>query len=91
MKSISRLSEEMERNPKMLRDGEDVAGNKGGRNITTNERFDEKIGMGGGSNSPLAEASIVGTAFGACRALRETGGGNSVPGDYIWPTFHAVA
>ncbi|MGA9115195.1 MAG: dehydrogenase E1 component subunit alpha/beta [Bacteroidota bacterium] len=83
------LAEEMERNPGMLVYGEDVAGNKGGvftatRGLTA--RFGEKRVF----NSPLAEASIVGTAFGL--AVR----GDFRPvveiqfGDYIWPAFMQI-
>ncbi|MFN0159186.1 MAG: thiamine pyrophosphate-dependent enzyme [Bacteroidota bacterium] len=79
------LVEEMERNPKMLIYGEDVAGNKGGVFTATKgltAKFGDRV-----FNSPLAEASIVGTAFGL--AVR----GDYKPvveiqfGDYIWPAF----
>jgi 2-oxoisovalerate dehydrogenase E1 component len=56
------LREEMERNPKIVMWGEDIADPKGGvfgvtRGLT--EKFPERV-----SNSPLAEASIVGVAHG---------------------------
>jgi len=79
------LHEEMERNPKMLIFGEDIADNKGGvfgatRGLST--KFgDERV-----FNSPLAEASIVGVALG----LATRGYKPCVEiqfGDYIWPAF----
>ena len=56
------LREEMERNPKMVMWGEDIADPKGGvfgvtRGLT--EAFPDRVG-----NAPLAEASIVGVAHG---------------------------
>ncbi|MCK5572884.1 MAG: tungsten formylmethanofuran dehydrogenase, partial [Bacteroidetes bacterium] len=54
------LAEEMERNPKMLIYGEDVAGSKGGV-FTATKGLTEKFGNDRVFNSPLAEASIVGT------------------------------
>lgn len=80
------LAEEMERNPKMLIYGEDVAGNKGGV-FTATKGLTAKFGDERVFNSPLAEASIVGTALGL--AVR----GDYKPvveiqfGDYIWPAF----
>lgn len=80
------LAEEMEFNPKMLIYGEDVAGKKGGV-FTATRGLTAKFGEGRVFNSPLAEASIVGTAFGL--AVR----GDYKPvveiqfGDYIWPAF----
>ncbi len=82
------LAEEMEFNPKMLIYGEDVAGNKGGVFTATKgltAKFGERV-----FNSPLAEASILGTAFGL--AVR----GDYKPnveiqfGDYIWPAFMQI-
>lgn len=79
------LSEEMERNPKMLIYGEDVAGDKGGV-FTATKGLTKKFGWGRVFNSPLAEASIIGTAFGL-----SVGGYKPVVeiqfGDYIWPAF----
>ncbi|HZM15784.1 MAG TPA: thiamine pyrophosphate-dependent enzyme [Candidatus Krumholzibacteria bacterium] len=78
------LREEMERNPKIVMWGEDIADPKGGvfgvtRGLT--ELFPERVG-----NSPLAEASIVGVAHGM-----SIGGYKPVVeiqfGDYIWPGF----
>jgi 2-oxoisovalerate dehydrogenase E1 component len=80
------LAEELEQNPKMLVYGEDVAGNKGGV-FTATKGLTAKFGFDRVFNSPLAEASIVGTAFGL--AVR----GDYRPvveiqfGDYIWPAF----
>jgi 2-oxoisovalerate dehydrogenase E1 component len=80
------LAEEMQRNPKMLIYGEDVAGNKGGV-FTATKGLTAKFGDKRVFNSPLAEASIVGTALGL--AVR----GDFRPnveiqfGDYIWPAF----
>ncbi len=83
------LAEELERNPKMLIYGEDVAGNKGGV-FTATKGLTAKFGEHRVFNSPLAEASIVGTAFGL--AVR----GDFKPvveiqfGDYIWPAFMQI-
>lgn len=83
------LVEEMEINPKMLVYGEDVAGNKGGV-FTATRGLTGKFGVERVFNSPLAEASIVGTAFGL--AVR----GDYKPvveiqfGDYIWPAFMQI-
>jgi 2-oxoisovalerate dehydrogenase E1 component len=80
------LAEELERNPKMLVYGEDVAGSKGGV-FTATKGLTQKFGATRVFNSPLAEASIIGTAFGL--AVR----GDYKPvveiqfGDYIWPGF----
>lgn len=82
------LAEELERNPKMVIYGEDVAGDKGGV-FTVTKGLTAKFGKGRVFNSPLAEASIVGTAFGL--ALR---GWKPVVeiqfGDYIWPAFMQI-
>ncbi|MGB6034551.1 MAG: thiamine pyrophosphate-dependent enzyme [Bacteroidota bacterium] len=83
------LAEEMERNPKMLIYGEDVAGGKGGV-FTATKGMTERFGSDRVFNSPLAEASIVGTAVGL--AVR----GDFKPvveiqfGDYIWPAFMQI-
>ncbi len=83
------LAEEMAHNPKMLIYGEDVAGNKGGV-FTATKGLTAKFGEERVFNSPLAEASIVGTAFGL--AVR----GDFKPvveiqfGDYIWPAFMQI-
>lgn len=76
------LREEMERNPKIVLWGEDVADPKGGvfgvtHGLTTT--FPSRV-----SNSPLAEASIVGVAAGMAIA-----GYKPIVemqfGDYMWP------
>lgn len=82
------LAEELEYNPKMLIYGEDVAGDKGGV-FTVTKGLTAKFGKERVFNSPLAEASIVGTAIGL--ALR---GWKPVVeiqfGDYIWPAFMQI-
>jgi 2-oxoisovalerate dehydrogenase E1 component len=79
------LKEEMERNPKMIVFGEDVADGKGGV-FTATRGISTKFGKTRAFNSPLAEASIMGVATGL--ALK---GWMPVPeiqfGDYIWPAF----
>lgn len=76
------LREEMERNPKIVMWGEDVADPKGGvfgvtRGLST--RFPGRV-----VNSPLAEASIAGVAAGMA-----VGGYKPIVemqfGDYLWP------
>lgn len=80
------LAEEMERNPAMLIYGEDVGGKKGGV-FTATRGLAARFGDDRVFNAPLAEASIVGTAFGL--SVR----GTHMPvveiqfGDYIWPAF----
>lgn len=78
------LREEMERNPKIVMWGEDIADPKGGvfgvtRGLT--QAFPDRV-----SNSPLAEASIVGVAGGMA-----IGGFKPIVeiqfGDYLWPAF----
>ena len=78
------LREEMERNPKIVMWGEDIADPKGGvfgatRGLT--DRFPDRVG-----NSPLAEASIVGVAHGMA-----IGGYKPVVeiqfGDYSYPGY----
>ncbi len=79
------MAEEMERNPKMLIYGEDVAGEKGGV-FTATKGLTKKFGWDRVFNSPLAEASIVGTAFGlAVRGFKPCV--EIQFGDYIWPAF----
>jgi 2-oxoisovalerate dehydrogenase E1 component len=78
------LREEMERNPKIVMWGEDIADPKGGvfgvtRGLT--DAFPDRVG-----NSPLAEASIVGVAHGMA-----IGGWKPVIeiqfGDYSYPGY----
>ncbi len=79
------LAEELEHNPKMLVYGEDVAGDKGGV-FTATKGLTRKFGRERVFNSPLAEASIVGTAFGlAVHGFRPCI--EIQFGDYIWPGF----
>jgi len=79
------LFEEMDRNPRMLIYGEDVAGDKGGV-FTATKGLTQKFGVKRVFNSPLAEASIVGTAFGlAVRGFKPVV--EIQFGDYIWPAF----
>jgi 2-oxoisovalerate dehydrogenase E1 component len=82
------LAEELENNPKMLVYGEDVGGDKGGV-FTATKGLTKKFGWGRVFNSPLAEASIVGTAVGLSIA-----GYKPVVeiqfGDYIWPAFMQI-
>jgi len=83
------LAEEMALNPRMLIYGEDVAGKKGGV-FTATRGLTDRFGPDRVFNSPLAEASIVGTAFGL--AVR----GDFKPvveiqfGDYIWPALMQI-
>jgi 2-oxoisovalerate dehydrogenase E1 component len=83
------LAEEMEHSKHMVIYGEDVAGNKGGV-FTATKGLTAKFGAARVFNSPLAEASIIGTAFGL--AVR----GDVKPnveiqfGDYIWPGFMQI-
>ena len=82
------LAEEMENNPKMLIYGEDVAGSKGGV-FTATKGLTAKFGYDRVFNSPLAEASILGTAFGL--AIRGYKPNVEIQfGDYIWPAFMQI-
>lgn len=82
------LHEEMEREPKMVVFGEDIADGKGGV-FTATKGLSTKFGHLRAFNSPLAEASIIGVAIGF--ALK---GWKPVPeiqfGDYIWPGFMQI-
>lgn len=82
------LREEMERNPEMLIYGEDVAGSKGGVFTVTHD-LTKIFGNKRVFNSPLAEASIVGTAIG----LATLGFKPVVEiqfGDYIWTAMMQI-
>jgi len=82
------LAEELEHNPKMLVYGEDVAGSKGGV-FTATKGLTAKFGAERVFNSPLAEASIVGTALGL--AVRGFKPNVEIQfGDYIWPAFMQI-
>jgi 2-oxoisovalerate dehydrogenase E1 component len=79
------LAEELACNPKMLIYGEDVAGGKGGV-FTATKGLTDKFGWERVFNSPLAEASIIGTAVGlAVRGFKPVV--EIQFGDYIWPAF----
>lgn len=58
------LHEEMEKNPLMIIYGQDIADGKGGV-FTATKGLSTKFGNDRVFNSPLAEASIIGTAVGA--------------------------
>ena len=82
------LHEEMERNKKMIVYGEDIADGKGGV-FTATKGLSTKFGNERAFNSPIAEASIVGTAIG----LSIYGFKPVVEiqfGDYIWPAFMQI-
>ena len=82
------LDEEMEVNNKMIVYGEDIADPKGGV-FTATKGLTDKYGKERVFNSPLAEASIVGTAIG----LAVTGWKPCVEiqfGDYIWPAMMQI-
>jgi 2-oxoisovalerate dehydrogenase E1 component len=82
------LAEELEYNPKMIIYGEDVAGKKGGV-FTATKGLTDKFGWERVFNSPLAEASIVGTAFGlSVRGFKPVV--EIQFGDYIWPAFMQI-
>jgi 2-oxoisovalerate dehydrogenase E1 component len=79
------LHEEMERNEKMIVYGEDVEDGKGGV-FTATRGLSDKFGTERVFNSPLAEASIVGTAVGM--AVKGWKPVIEIQfGDYIWPAF----
>ncbi|MFT5514502.1 MAG: 2-oxoisovalerate dehydrogenase E1 component [Rhodothermales bacterium] len=82
------LHEEMARNPRMLVYGEDVAGGKGGVFTATRE-LTAKFGSDRCFNSPLAEASIIGTAVGFS-ALGFKPVVEIQFGDYIWPALQQI-
>ena len=77
------IYEEMERDEKVIVFGEDVAEDKGGV-FTATKGLTEKFGKQRCYNSPLAEASILGTACGlAIQGYRPVV--EIQFGDYIWP------
>tara|TARA_B100001758_G_scaffold113171_1_gene96908 strand:- start:1707 stop:3713 length:2007 start_codon:yes stop_codon:yes gene_type:complete len=82
------MSEEMDANDKMIIYGEDIADPKGGV-FTATKGLTDKYGKNRVFNSPLAEASIVGTAIG----LAVTGWKPCIEiqfGDYIWPAMMQI-
>ncbi|MDZ4699500.1 MAG: dehydrogenase E1 component subunit alpha/beta [Rhodothermales bacterium] len=82
------LHEEMERDPRVIVYGEDVAGGKGGVFTATRE-LTARFGADRCFNSPLAEDSILGTAVGISAA-----GFKPVVeiqfADYIWPALQQL-
>ena len=82
------MHEEMEKNEKVIVYGEDVAGGKGGV-FTATRGLTEKFGEHRCFNSPLAEASIVGSAVGmAIKGFRPVV--EIQFGDYIWPAMQQL-
>lgn len=82
------LHEEMERNPRMMIWGEDVEDKKGGV-FTATKGLSTKFGRERVFNSQLAEASIVGTAFGASvRGFKPVV--EIQFGDYIFPAMMQI-
>lgn len=82
------IDEEMSINDKVIVFGQDVAGGKGGV-FTATRGLTEKHGADRCYNSPLAEASIIGTACG----LAVQGYKPVVEiqfGDYIWPAMQQL-
>lgn len=82
------LKEEMERDDSIVVYGEDVAGNKGGV-FTATKDLTDMFGEDRCFNSPLAEASIIGTAVG----LAASGFKPVVEiqfADYIWPAMQQI-
>lgn len=82
------LDEEMAINDKIVVYGEDVAGHKGGV-FTATRNLTQKYGLERCFNSPLAEASVIGTAVGFSAA-----GFRPVVeiqfADYIWPAMQQL-
>lgn len=77
------IAEEMERDERIVVFGEDVGGGKGGV-FTATRGLSERFGDKRCYNSPLAEASILGTAVGlAVKGLKPVV--EIQFGDYIWP------
>lgn len=82
------LMEEMEKNPNIVVYGEDVEDDKGGV-FTATKGLSTKFGTNRVFNSPLAEASIVGTAIGmALNGLKPVI--EIQFGDYIWTAFMQI-
>ena len=82
------MNEEMKLNDKLIIYGEDIADPKGGV-FTATRGLSDSFGDKRVFNSPLAEASIVGTAVG----LATTGWKPCVEiqfGDYIWPAMMQI-
>lgn len=82
------LSEELERDDKMLVFGQDVAGGKGGV-FTATRGLTAKFGKQRCFNAPLAESSIVGVAIGmALKGLKPVV--EIQFGDYIWTAMMQI-
>lgn len=82
------LFEEMKRNDKILVFGQDVGGKKGGV-FTATRGLTEKFGAHRCYNTPLSEASILGTACGlSIRGFKPVA--EIQFGDYIWPAMELV-
>lgn len=82
------MDEEMSRDEKVIVFGEDVAGGKGGV-FTATRGLSEKHGADRCYNSPLSEASIVGTACGlAIQGFKPVI--EIQFGDYIWPAMQQL-
>lgn len=82
------MAEEMERDANVIVFGEDVAGSKGGV-FTATRGLTDKFGYERCYNTPIAEASIIGTACG----LSVQGYKPVVEiqfGDYIWPAMQQL-
>lgn len=83
------LLEEMERDDSVVVFGEDVAGDKGGvfgitRNLT------KTFGSSRCFNTPLAEATIIGTAIGMAMGGRHKPVAEIQFADYIWPGINQL-
>jgi 2-oxoisovalerate dehydrogenase E1 component len=82
------IAEEMERNEKVIVFGEDVAGGKGGV-FTATRGLTDRFGAHRCYNSPIAEASIIGTATGlAIQGFKPVV--EIQFGDYIWPAVQEI-
>ena len=82
------LHEEMERNPKMVVYGQDIADPKGGV-FTVTRGLTNRFGKKRAFNAPLAESSIVGTAIGmAVRGYKPVVEIQFV--DYIWTAMMQI-
>ena len=82
------LKEEMERDDSIVVFGEDVAGGKGGV-FTATRGLTEQFGSHRCYNSPLSEASILGTACGlAIHGIKPVA--EIQFGDYIWPAMEML-